>query len=162
MGGGLELHPAPTDLVALARDCVEAQRAANGRAIHLEAEVPTLYATVDAARIARVLGNLLSNALKYSPPERPITVRVAREERDGGSKAVLAVRDEGIGIPAADLPHIFDRFRRARNVVGHIQGTGIGLASARGIVEQHGGTITAESAEGRGSTFTVRLSLGTP
>jgi signal transduction histidine kinase len=67
-----------------------------------------------------------------------------------------------MGIPAADLPYIFDRFARAGNVVGHIQGTGIGLASARGIVEQHGGTITAESTEGVGSTFTVRLPVGPP
>jgi signal transduction histidine kinase len=72
---------------------------------------------------------------------------------------VLVVRDEGIGIPAADLAHIFDRFARASNVAGHVQGTGIGLASARGIVEQHGGIIAVESTEGVGSTFTVRLPL---
>jgi len=69
------------------------------------------------------------------------------------------VTDQGLGIPVADLPHIFDRFVRAGNVVGHIQGTGIGLASARGIVEQHGGTIMVESQEGQGTTFTVRLPL---
>jgi two-component system sensor histidine kinase BaeS len=162
MGGGLELHREPTDLVALVEDSIAAQRDASGRLIELEATMPYLLADVDAARIARVVGNLLSNALKYSGADRPITVRLNREGGTGRPEAVLAVHDEGIGIPAADLPHIFDRFRRARNVSGHIQGTGIGLASARGIVEQHGGTIAVESVEGAGSTFTVRLPLGAP
>ena len=67
--------------------------------------------------------------------------------------------DHGLGVPAADLPRIFERFRRAGNVAGRIGGTGIGLASARQIVEQHGGALTAESVEGAGSTFTVRLPL---
>ncbi|HKC72796.1 MAG TPA: sensor histidine kinase, partial [Chloroflexota bacterium] len=107
----------------------------------------------------RVVGNLLSNALKYSPAESAIWVRLSQEDGAAGPEAVLVVRDEGIGIPAADLAHIFDRFARAGNVVGHFQGTGIGLASARGIVEQHGGTIAVGSTEGVGSTFTVRLPL---
>jgi signal transduction histidine kinase len=100
--------------------------------------------------------------VKYSPEERAISVRVALEAGPEGPAALIAVRDEGIGIPAADLPHIFDRFHRARNVIGHIQGTGIGLASVRGIVEQHGGTIDVASVEGMGSTFTVRLPLEAP
>jgi len=69
------------------------------------------------------------------------------------------VHDRGIGIPASDLPHIFERFYRARNVTGNIHGAGIGLASAWGIVVQHGGTITVESTEGEGAAFTVRLPL---
>jgi signal transduction histidine kinase len=64
-----------------------------------------------------------------------------------------------MGIPAADLPHVFDRFRRGSNVMGEISGSGIGLASAHQIVKQHGGTIGVESVEGQGSTFTVRLPL---
>ncbi len=74
--------------------------------------------------------------------------------------AVLAVQDQGIGIPAADLPHVFERFYRARNVSGRTPGTGLGLAGARQIVEQHGGTIAVESREGAGSTVTIRLPLG--
>jgi signal transduction histidine kinase len=159
MGGALDLHREPTDLVALVQDCVESRRDESGRLIRLETEVPELHADVDAARVSRVVGNLLSNALKYSPAEGGIWVRLAQEEGANGLAAVLTVRDEGIGIPAADLPHIFERFRRASNVAAHIQGTGIGLASAWGIVEQHGGTITVESVEGDGSTFTVRLPL---
>jgi signal transduction histidine kinase len=71
----------------------------------------------------------------------------------------LAVRDEGLGIPAADLPNVFERFHRAANVAQHIAGIGIGLAGSRQIVEQHGGTLTVESQEGVGSTFTMRVPL---
>jgi signal transduction histidine kinase len=73
--------------------------------------------------------------------------------------AVIRVRDCGLGIPAADLPHVFERYHRASNVAGQIGGTGLGLTGARHIVEQHGGTISLESEEGRGTTVTVRLPL---
>jgi signal transduction histidine kinase len=85
-------------------------------------------------------------------------VRLERAEDAGGVWAVLTVSDPGIGIPAEDLPNLFTRFRRGGNV-GGITGAGIGLAGARQIVQQHGGTIGAESIEGRGSTFTIRLPL---
>ena len=105
-----------------------------------------------------MLANLLSNAVKYSPAGGPITVRVFCEARgEGAGQAVVQVQDRGLGIPAADLPHIFERFHRAANVTGRIAGTGIGLATSRRIVEEHGGTLTAESTEGTGSTFTLRL-----
>jgi signal transduction histidine kinase len=162
LGGALDLQLRPTDLVSLVRDAAEAQRVASGRTIHLEAGPGTLRAEVDPERVGRVVGNLLANAVKYSRPGAAIGVRLGREEGSGGPLAVLAVRDEGVGIPAADLPHIFDRFRRASNVVGRVEGTGIGLASARAIVERHGGSIAVESVEGEGSTFTVRLPLRPP
>jgi signal transduction histidine kinase len=69
------------------------------------------------------------------------------------------VQDHGLGIPAADLSRIFDRFQRGRNVEGQIRGTGIGLSAARHVVEQHGGHISAQSQEGSGTIFTVRLPL---
>jgi signal transduction histidine kinase len=115
-----------------------------------------LWGTWDGPRLRRVVENLLSNAVKYSPAGG--TIRVAVERRDG--HAVLTVRDDGIGIPAPDLPHVFERYRRGGNVTGRIAGSGIGLASVRQTVEQHGGTITVDSAEGTGSTFTVTLPLG--
>ena len=82
-------------------------------------------------------------------------VHVARQD----SFAVLQVRDEGVGIPTADLPAIFEPFTRGSNVEGRITGTGLGLTSTRKIVEHHGGTLEVDSSEGRGSTFTVRLPL---
>jgi signal transduction histidine kinase len=72
---------------------------------------------------------------------------------------VVAVRDFGVGIPPGDLPHFFEQFHRASNVVGRIAGTGIGLAAVRHIVEQHGGTVGVDTREGVGSTFTVCLPL---
>jgi signal transduction histidine kinase len=108
-----------------------------------------------------VLANLLDNALKYSPAGGTIRVGVSRD--DGPPEVgVLTVEDQGVGIPEADLGRIFERFQRGTNVVGEIAGTGIGLASARHIVECHGGTITAASRQRRGAMFTVRLPLETP
>jgi signal transduction histidine kinase len=105
-----------------------------------------------------VLTNLLQNAIKYSPAGGEILVTVQRED----DSAVLGVRDHGLGIPAADQPHIFERFRRGANVRGSIGGTGIGLAGVRSLVESHGGTVGFESQEGSGSTFRVRLPLRSP
>lgn len=116
----------------------------------------------DVARLERVVSNLLGNALTYSPPTGGIDLELNREDDGEGSRTVLRVRDRGIGIPTDEMARDFERFYRGRNVVGKIAGAGIGLAGARQIVEQHGGTIEVESQEGRGSTFTVRLPLGLP
>jgi signal transduction histidine kinase len=114
----------------------------------------------DARRLTRVLDNLLSNAVKYSPRGGQISLTVREDcSPDGRRMASVQVRDCGVGIPAADMPQIFERFFRARNVEP-IAGSGIGLAGARTIVEQHGGSLTAESREGAGSTFTLQLPLG--
>jgi signal transduction histidine kinase len=156
----LDLDLQPIDLVALIRQvAAERQQTTQQHAIQVIAGVTELYGAYDAARIERVFANLLANAVKYSPHGGAITVDIAREPSDYSSWAVVAVRDQGIGIPDADLPHIFDRFHRAGNVARQIQGTGIGLSSARQIVEQHGGTIDVTSQEGVGSTFVVRLPL---
>jgi signal transduction histidine kinase len=74
----------------------------------------------------------------------------------------VQVRDRGIGIPGAEQAHIFERFQRGSDVVGRIEGVGIGLTGARQIVEQHSGSIGVDSQEGVGSTFTVRLPLAAP
>jgi signal transduction histidine kinase len=159
-GRALELQRGPVDLVALARRTAdEHQRTAPGHEIRVETALPSLVGEWDAVRLERVLANLLSNAIKYSPAGGAITVRVAHDTSGAEAMAVLTVHDEGMGIPAADLPRIFERFHRAANVAGRIAGTGIGLAGSRQIVEQHGGTISVESTEGAGSTFTVRLPL---
>jgi signal transduction histidine kinase len=163
MGRPIELDRRPTDLVDLAQGVIaEQQRTTERHQLRFTSAIPALVGEWDAVRLVRVLDNLLANAVKYSPGGGAIEVSLARENDGGAAWAVLAVRDHGLGIPAADQPRIFERFRRARNVVGRIGGTGIGLASARHLVEQHGGTITVVSQEGVGSTFTVRLPLTPP
>lgn len=156
----LELDRQPTDLVALAHKAVaEQQQATERHRLHVEAAVPKLVGEWDSARLERVLSNLLSNAVKYSPNGGDVTVTLTWEPAATGGWAVVAIRDQGLGIPAADLPRVFERFHRAGNVVGKVAGTGIGLAGVRQIVEQHGGTITVQSREGEGSTFRLRLPL---
>lgn len=159
MGQSLELFRRSTDLVAMARQvAAEHSHTSEKHRIVVEANVPELTGLWDAPRLERVLDNLLANAIKYSPRGGVVTVEV-RAEGDRDREAVCVVRDEGMGIPSSDLPYIFEWFRRAGNVSGRISGTGIGLASARQVVEQHGGTISVESEEGVGSAFTVRLPL---
>lgn len=160
MGRSLELDRAPTDLIAVVREVVaEHQQLSARHALRVETSEPALVGDWDKRRLMRVLGNLLENAMKYSPGGGPIVVSVRRDADGLEERAILAVRDPGIGIPAEDLPTIFERFRRAANVLGRIAGAGIGLASARFIVESHGGAIAVESHEGEGSTFMVRLPL---
>ena len=154
-GRHLDLHLHPTDLVALAREAV--QRYRYGSPMHVlqfETTVPSLSGHWDAERLERVIANLLSNATKYSPSASVITVRVSQD----GDAAILSVEDHGMGIPADDLPQVFERYQRAGNATRQrIPGTGLGLAGARDIVEQHGGSIEVQSQEGVGCTFTVRL-----
>jgi signal transduction histidine kinase len=116
----------------------------------------------DAQALERVLENLLGNAVKYSAPGTTVTVVLAVEPGGPVDRVRLEVSDEGIGIPAEDLPFIFERFHRGRNVARDVSGSGVGLASARRMVELHGGTIHVESQVGRGTTFTVRLPRGLP
>jgi signal transduction histidine kinase len=93
--------------------------------------------------------------MKFTPMGGEVVLRIGRE----GAWAVLSVKDRGVGIPAADVPHVFERYWRGSNVTGRIAGSGLGLSGARGIIEQHGGSISVESAEGVGTTFTLRLPL---
>ena len=159
-GQQLELRPEPTDLVALVRRLVaDQQQTTNRHTLRIGARSSTLMGEWDTVRIERVIGNLLSNAIKYSPAGGTITVTVGRRGRGTRAHAQISVRDTGLGIPAADLPHVFERFHRAANVTRDMAGSGIGLAGTKQIVEQHGGTIAVASVEGKGSTFTVCLPL---
>jgi signal transduction histidine kinase len=104
------------------------------------------------------VSNLLSNALKYSAPERAVVLRLRVVARD----AVISVQDQGPGIPSDALPHLFEQFYRAPRVEvrsGTRQGLGLGLAISHAIVSRHGGRIEVESEVGRGSTFSVHLAL---
>jgi signal transduction histidine kinase len=114
------------------------------------------HLAVDPTRIAQLLGNLLSNALKFTPAGGKVEVGLGTE----GDQAVLTVADTGIGIPAADRERIFERFFRTAIAKRQaIQGTGLGLTITQAIVAAHNGTIAVEGREGGGSTFTVRLPL---
>lgn len=159
IGRPLVLDCRPMDLVALANEVAsEQQHVSDRHTVTVLANGQTVIGTWDVTRLERVLANLLSNAIKYSPSGGTIEVRVLQD----ADTAVLSVADEGIGIPAADLPHVFDRFRRGENAAGKIPGTGIGLTAVREIVERHGGSITAENRDGNGAVFTVRLPLTGP
>ncbi len=163
LGRPPELHLQPVDLVELTRTLVTAHAAVSEQhVLHFETSEPTLVGAWDHERLGRVLQNLLSNALKYSPQGGDIWVRLSHVDTTDQHWALLAVQDHGVGVPAADLNEIFEGFRRGSNVSGRIAGTGIGLATARQVVEQHGGWISVESVENQGSTFTVQLPLGTP
>jgi PAS domain S-box-containing protein len=154
MGLRVELSCAPIDLVALARRVVdEQQRATERHEIRVEAPDGRIEGIWDEARLERVLSNLVSNAVKYSPQGGLVRVALAEE----ADMATITVEDQGVGIPAAALPRIFERFFRADNVAGRFQGSGIGLGSALQIVEAHGGHIDVHSQEGQGSTFVVHL-----
>ena len=159
-GQPLNINRRASDLVSLVREvAADQQRATERHRIVVVATPPELIGQWDPVRLGRVVANLLSNAVKYSPDGGEIRVRVTRENRDGSAWAILTVQDHGIGIPSADLSKVFEGFHRAGNVGGQIAGTGLGLTSARQVVELHGGTIDVASEEGVGSIFTVRLPL---
>jgi hypothetical protein len=111
---------------------------------------------VDPTRIAQLLGNLISNAVKFTPEGGKVRVSLAVE----GGEAVLSVADTGIGIRAADRERVFERFFRTEAATRRvIPGSGLGLTISQAIVAAHAGTIAVRSEEAHGSTFTVRLPL---
>ncbi|WP_250030723.1 ATP-binding protein [Paractinoplanes maris] len=127
--------------------------AKNGIALHLDVRGP-LPVRGDSAQLDRVLDNLLTNAVKFTPADGTLTVHA--EHRDG--QAVLTVTDTGMGIPAEEQEALFGRFFRASNAIRQaIPGTGLGLAIVRTIIDNHSGTIEVASAENRGTTITVSL-----
>jgi signal transduction histidine kinase len=136
---------------------VEAQaEIAEGRGISVVSRVPTspVMLRFDRERILQLLGNLIGNALKFTPRGGEVVVELA----DAADAATLSVRDSGPGIPEAELPRVFDRFFRGTNVgEARASGSGLGLAIARSIVEMHGGAIEVASVAGSGSTFTITL-----
>ncbi len=156
-----DVHESPfasedVDLSSLAGDVVrEAQVLAREKAITLAYEGEGgLHVVGDGQRLREVLLILLDNAFKYSDEGGNVSVRLTAD----GSGVRLAVADNGHGIPAADLPHVFDRFYRVDKARSReMGGTGLGLAIARWIAEEHGGTIRLESTAGEGTTVTVEL-----
>jgi len=158
--GMLEFKPLPLCLVPLCEDVLAETRAAAADSpcdIRLFAPEDLPESLLDEKLLRHVLGNLLTNAIKYSPQGGLVTLTVDRT----GDEWVLSVSDQGIGIPADEQEHVFSSFHRASNV-GDIKGTGLGLAIVKNAVELHGGRISVSSEAGQGSTFTVCLPLVTP
>jgi signal transduction histidine kinase len=156
MGRELVLQKRRCDLVQLAKEQVSAARRPAGKhRLHLNTKLKELTGEWDKVRLTRVVSNLLSNAIKFSPKGGQIVLTLDVSS----GQAVLSVSDQGMGIPATDLPHVFDTYYRASNVLNRVPGTGVGLASAKQIVEQHGGTIEVESQEDQGTTVKLFLPL---
>ncbi|HYO66893.1 MAG TPA: ATP-binding protein [Archangium sp.] len=158
--GRIQASYAPTDLPALSADLASSFRSAVERAgLKLTVDCPPLSQPVylDRDLWEKVVLNLVSNAFKFTF-KGELSVRT--RERNG--RAVLEVRDTGTGIPASELPHIFERFHRVKDARSRTyEGTGIGLALVRELVTLHGGTVHVDSTEGRGTAFTVELPFGT-
>jgi signal transduction histidine kinase len=156
--GRLSLEQGKVDLAGLAADCVEgAAPAAAEKSIDLVLAVEPVPALVgDRGRLAQVLDNLVSNALKFTPEGG----RVEVSTKLNSGKVSIEVSDNGIGIPVADQPRLFERFFRSSVAEDQaIPGTGLGLAIVKAIVEAHKGEITIDSKEGRGTTFRIDLPL---
>jgi len=155
--GRMTLDRRPFDLTAMLAHAVEhygstARR--KGVRLALETEpLPPLVA--DETQLQRVVTNLLGNAIKYTATGGRVTVSTARED----GRVAVAFRDTGRGIPADEIPHLFEKYRRVRETK-RTEGTGLGLFIAKTIVEAHGGDVRVESTPGAGSTFTVLLPTG--
>ncbi|GLV60795.1 hypothetical protein KDH_76140 [Dictyobacter sp. S3.2.2.5] len=162
-GQKLRLIQKPCELNQIVRAAVENQRAiAVNRRIELEEDPDTrLIVCVDADRIGQVIANYLSNALKYSPADRPVSVRL----RQDGERVKVLVSDEGPGLPPQEQERIWTRFYRVSGIhsqhnsgVPHV-GLGVGLHLCKGIIEQHHGEVGVDSELGEGSTFWFTLPL---
>ncbi|HZT99357.1 MAG TPA: ATP-binding protein [Ktedonobacteraceae bacterium] len=156
----LELHREPTDLVTIVRNAVEDQHfAAPARTISFQTSLLEVSVLADAERIGQVVTNYLSNALKYSPEDSPVSVRVSVDERE----ARVEVIDKGPGLSTEQQTRIWERFYRVPEIrvqSGSGVGLGLGLHICRMLIEQHGGHVGVKSTPGKGSTFWFTLPLG--
>jgi signal transduction histidine kinase len=154
LGKTRALQLAPVDLGALVQETIAVVVGASsaGHAPIVVSGATSVVIEGDRARLGRVLENIIGNAVKYSPEATPIEIDLTAE----AEWVIMTVRDQGVGIPTSEIPRVFEPFYRASTAAG-IPGSGIGLAGARSIVEQHGGRITVESAAGVGTTVTILL-----
>lgn len=160
--GMLKVEARRLDLLPVLRESLQAVQAIASRrdiSLVMSHEVASCPIWGDPGGLQQVFVNLINNAAKFSPPGSQVEIALSRDE----SEARVAIADKGIGIPQEDLPHLFERFYRAKNVtVAEIPGSGIGLFIVNSIVRELGGRITVESVQDRGTTFTVHLRRAGP
>jgi signal transduction histidine kinase len=158
--GAMPLHREAVRLADIAARAVDLYRdVAEAKGVTIEVKTADdAVVSADRVRLEQVAANLLDNAVKYTPAGGHVTVAVLS---DGGRRGVLRVRDSGIGIPADELPHIFERLYRG-DVSRTERGLGLGLSLVKAVVEAHGGIVTVESKPGQGSSFTVVLNSASP
>ena len=137
------------------RERVQPDVDAKGLTLRLDVRAEPLTVSASPGDVERLVGNLLENAVKYTPSGGSVTVTLARE----GDEARMDFADTGIGIAPDALPHVFDEFYRAGNAKQQSEGTGLGLTLVRRIVDLLHGTISVESTLAQGTTFTMRLPL---
>jgi len=158
--GRLAVRLQPCDLVSVVGHAVAEQLALNPeRSIHWVVDTSPIAVWADASRIEQVVTNYVSNALKFSHEDQAVEVRVQLQNGQGR----VAVHDEGIGIPPADQPHIWEQFYQAKGAgwqSGSQVGVGIGLYISKAIVEEHHGQVGVESAPGQGTTIWFTLPAG--
>jgi len=155
--GKLTFHPEPLDLCQFCWDLTEElslNKSSELKKINFVVSGVCKTTNVDEKLLRHILTNLLSNAIKYSPPGSTVNFELVYQDNE----ISFQIQDIGIGIPTADLAHLFESFHRASNV-GNISGTGLGLAIAKKCVELHGGAIAVKSEVGVGTTFEVRIPL---
>lgn len=155
---GLDTTKERTRIVKLGKQALGGLRGiAEKKGLALEAVLPdeSPFVYGDPVRIRQMIGNLLENAVKYTPEGGTITLEIEPEEE----QVILRVRDDGPGIPASDVPYLFDKFFRASNIPDALPGTGLGLSIVKSIVESHNGRIWVDSRLGAGTEFIVVLPL---
>lgn len=154
--GKYKLNPEPVDVQAFCRDMIAQFKLVEAKdkphTFKFAAHGDLRDARMDKEILRRVLSNILSNAIKYSPNGGEISLEIARD----GDVVKFLVQDQGIGIPINDLPHVFEPFSRAANTQG-IAGTGLGMPIVKERIELHGGSIAIDSVEGQGTTIIIRL-----
>jgi signal transduction histidine kinase len=158
--GNMHLEAQPMDLMPVLRESIQAVKVIASKRnikVEIEAEDDSLTILGEKGGLSQVFINLINNAVKFSPEGKAVEVKVSR----GTEYVSLAIIDHGLGIPPDAIPHLFERFYRAKNVtVAEIPGSGIGLYIVKSIVDELGGTISVESEVHHGTKFTVRLRLG--
>ncbi|MBA3471409.1 MAG: HAMP domain-containing histidine kinase [Herpetosiphonaceae bacterium] len=161
MSDTLRINPSEFDLVLLVQRVLKMLAPLLARhQLQFTPLEPSLIGCWDLLYLERMVTNIISNAIKYSPPARLISISLRLESSTTPPQTIMEVCDQGVGIPAAELKRIFEPFYRAENVRKQgIKGTGIGLASVRQIIDLHGGTISVTSEEHVGTCFTIGLPI---